>query len=69
MRTHPDKNIENGLEIMVKVVAEFLAIAHHNFQSHEWWSPLEFEVRESVRRGQNCLQSESHVRLSARMMP
>ena len=43
IRTHPDKNIENGLEVMAKVMAEFLAIAHHNFQSHEWWSLLEFE--------------------------
>jgi hypothetical protein len=69
---HPDKNIENGLKVMAKVMAEFLAIAQHDFESHEWWSPLEikkFEVRVSFRRKQKFLQSESRMKVSAQMMP
>jgi hypothetical protein len=37
----PDENIENGLKIMANIMAKFLAIIQHNFQSHERWSPLE----------------------------
>jgi hypothetical protein len=69
---HPEKNIENGLEVMAKVMAEFLAIAQHDFESHEWWSPLEikkFDVRVSFRRKQKFLQFESRMRVSAQMMP
>ena len=50
MGAQPDKNIENRLEVMAKVMVKFLAIAQHDFESHKRWRPLgirKYEVRKT----------------------